>query len=86
MSLDGFFVLQPHEIDREIYTLVLFAYSFTAHSVLRYQRTIETLTRDIGAKGIVLYTVVKPLVKLLLKMGYHEVSRDGRDIKLIKEI
>jgi len=83
---NGFFVLRPIIEKGEIYNEVLFAYSFATGNTIKHQATIATLTRQIGGKGVIVYTVLKTLIKLLKRLGYQQQSVDGRIVKLIKVV
>ena len=83
---EGFLVLQPTFLDKKEYVIVLFAFSFTSHNMLKYQPVIEELTLDLGAHGVVLYTVLKTVVRACLRLGYKQSSVDDSNIiRLIKE-
>ena len=67
---DGFFVLQPVSNNGIPSVVVMFAFNWGENAVNRYQETIEQLSREIGARSVQLYTVVKGLIPILEAQGY----------------
>lgn len=84
VETDAFVVLEPYDGDK---VHVAFAYSFSSGCAARYQPEVERLSRLIGAKVITFYTVLTgPFAYLVKKLGYKEVSKEGRIYTYAKEL
>ncbi|PSU67017.1 hypothetical protein C9J20_20410 [Photobacterium phosphoreum] len=73
---DGFFVLQPLSENSVVTVNVMFAFNWGGNAIERYQNMIEQLSREIGATGLELYTVVKSLVPLLEQQDWQLTNGD----------
>ncbi|PSU69797.1 hypothetical protein C9J22_13030 [Photobacterium phosphoreum] len=73
---DGFFVLQPLSENSVVTVNVMFAFNWGGNAIERYQNRIEQLSREIGATGLELYTVVKSLVPLLEQQDWQLTNGD----------
>lgn len=82
---DGFFVLQPLSENGVVTVNVMFAFDWGGNAIERYQASIERLSREIGATGLKLYTVVKGLVPLL-KQQHWQLTNDDRIMRFIKPL
>lgn len=80
---DGFFVLEPLSRNGIVRVNVMFAFNWGANAIDRYQSTIERLAREIGARSIELYTVVKGLIPLLESNNWS-MDTDGRVMHWVK--
>ncbi|MCD9525533.1 hypothetical protein [Photobacterium carnosum] len=82
---DGFFVLQPLSENSVVTVNVMFAFNWGGNAIERYQNMIEQLSREIGATGLELYTVVKSLVPLLEQQDWQLTNGD-RVMHFIKQL
>ncbi|PSU89931.1 hypothetical protein C0W35_18165 [Photobacterium kishitanii] len=82
---DGFFVLQPLSENGVVTVNVMFAFDWGGNAIERYQASIEQLSREIGATGLELYTVVKGLVPLL-KQQHWQLTNNDRIMRFIKPL
>ncbi|MCA2497771.1 hypothetical protein R7P75_04465 [Vibrio sp. 2175-1] len=81
---DAFMILEPYDGDK---VHVAFAYSFSSGCAARYQPEVERLSRLIGAKVITFDTVLTgAFAYLVKKIGYKEVSKEGRIYTYAKEL
>lgn len=77
---DGFMVLKPTVRKGITWITVLFAYSWGGDAIHRYQAQIETMTRQVGGRGVEAFTKVAALAPILEQEGYFCVE-DGDDIQ-----
>ncbi|OEE65847.1 hypothetical protein A1OO_08545 [Enterovibrio norvegicus FF-33] len=79
VGADGFFVLRPFERNNgTLWVTVMFAFNWAGNAIERYQATVEKLSRQIGARGLDLYTKVAGLSLLFERQGFQQISvRDG---------
>ncbi|PSU19625.1 hypothetical protein CTM97_20995 [Photobacterium phosphoreum] len=82
---DGFFVLQPLSENGVVTVNVMFAFNWGGNAIERYQNMIEQLSREIGATGLELYTVVKSLVPLL-EQQHWQLTNGDRIMRFIKPL
>lgn len=82
---DGFFVLQPLSENSVVTVNVMFAFNWGGNAIERYQNMIEQFSREIGATGLELYTVVKSLVPLLEQQDWQLTNGD-RVMHFIKQL
>ncbi|MGF1727078.1 hypothetical protein [Photobacterium nomapromontoriensis] len=78
VAQDGFLVLQPLSQGGTVTVNVMFAFNWGDSAISRYQHTIERLSRDIGARGLELYTVVVGLIPSLEMQGWQMTPSDNR--------
>lgn len=71
---DGFFVLEPSFIEGEMVVCILFAYSFNKGSADIYLPLIERLTKQSGAKKLLLWTAVKKLHSVLVAHDFQKTE------------
>ncbi|WP_407330547.1 hypothetical protein [Enterovibrio sp. 27052020O] len=75
---DGFMVLKPTTRNGVIWVTVMFAFNWGGDAISRYQSHIETMTRQIGGRGVELFTAVAALSPILLDQGYSKAGeQDG---------
>ncbi|WP_235604124.1 hypothetical protein [Photobacterium kishitanii] len=82
---DGFFVLQPTSSKGIVTVNVMFAFNWESNAITRYQSIIEQLSREIDARELELYTVVKSLVPLL-EQQHWQLTNDDRVMRFIKPL
>lgn len=75
---DGFTVLLPKRRDGLPWLNVMFAFSWGGNAIDRYQPGIELKARQMGARGVELYTVVGGLEQALLDNGYVKTTGETR--------
>ncbi|MGR5465372.1 hypothetical protein ACPV5G_20760 [Photobacterium damselae] len=85
IGADGFFVLEPLSRNGIVRVNVMFAFNWGANAIDRYQSIIERLAREIGARSIELYTVVKGLIPLLENNNWR-MDSDGHVMHWVKTL
>lgn len=77
-SEDGFFVLKPELKDKDMEVVVLFAFCWASNGIETYQSVIESLSQDIGAVRLRVYTVIEKLEPVLIGQGYVKEHGSSR--------
>jgi hypothetical protein len=75
---DGFTVLLPKRRDGLPWLNVMFAFSWGGNAIDRYQSEVELKARQMGARGVELYTAVEGLEQALLDNGYVKTTGEAR--------
>ncbi|PCE67528.1 hypothetical protein E8E00_04905 [Salinivibrio sp. YCSC6] len=78
LAEDGFVVLQPTARNGLSWLNVMFAFNWGGNAITRYQSEIELKGRQMGARGVELFTAVPGLEQALLANGYVKTSGAAR--------
>ncbi|MFL7024251.1 hypothetical protein [Enterovibrio norvegicus] len=74
---DGFLVLRASPREAVLWVTVMFAFNCGGNAIERYQAKVEEMTRQIGGRGIELFTAVEALSSSLLERGYVQREKAG---------
>lgn len=75
---DGFLVLEPRHRKGLPWLNVMFAFNWGGNAINRYQGDVELKARQMGARGVELYTAVEGLEQALLDNGYVKTTGEAR--------
>ncbi|WP_059121078.1 hypothetical protein [Vibrio sp. MEBiC08052] len=82
----GFYVLQPTLRNGVVWVNIMFAQSLGQCVLSTYLSDIHQLTRQIGGRGIELFTTVERLSGFLRRQGFSQDSSNDRVQHWIKEL
>lgn len=75
---DGFMILKPTHRSGCVWVTVMFAFNWGENAIERYQPEIEKMTKQIGGRGVELYTAVTALSPILCGQGYERTGQEGK--------